>query len=95
MPSTDWGGSKVPRLRQQLEARDGRTCWLCQLPISPDDTATVDHVKPRSAYPAGTPASVVDDLSNLRLAHLSCNSRRQASTTGAPMGDLSWLPTAR
>jgi len=78
-----WGGSKVPRLRQQLVARDGLTCWRCGLPIV-GETPTVDHVKPRSA--GGT-----DDLANLRLAHHACNSSAQ-DRPQATLGSLDWMP---
>jgi 5-methylcytosine-specific restriction endonuclease McrA len=62
-----------------LRRRDGDECGICHLgmtfgtstgPLGSDDSgATVDHVLFRSA--GGS-----DDLSNLRLAHWSCNRAR-------------------
>lgn len=53
--------------------RDGWICWLCGERVDPRARgrrrATRDHVIPRSK---GGP----DALSNLRLAHFNCNTRR-------------------
>ena len=63
-----WGGRKSQRLRARVLAEYGDTCHLCGMPGA--DTA--DHVIARAA--GGT-----DDLDNLRPAHSSCNSSRQAT----------------
>lgn len=60
----------------QLMARDGSDCQICREPLDrhlqdPTDPrfVTFDHVVPRSA-------GGLDVLSNLRLAHRSCNAQR-------------------
>ncbi|MEM7285436.1 MAG: HNH endonuclease [Actinomycetota bacterium] len=69
---------------EDLAARDGWECWLCELPIDPDalvgsaERATVDHVVPRSR---GGPT----EPTNLRLAHARCNGRR-----GNDLPELIW-----
>lgn len=69
---------------EELAARDGWVCWLCELPVDPDAPAgtpgapTVDHVVPRSR--GGT-----SDPSNLRLAHRRCNGAR-----GRHLPELAW-----
>lgn len=49
-----------------LVMRDGARCYLCGQGRSSEDPFEVEHRKPRAA--GGT-----DDLSNLELAHRSCN----------------------
>lgn len=65
------------RLRRVVE-RDGWTCWLCKEGVEPFDLgvhrASVDHVLPRSMGGG-------DELSNLKLAHASCNEYRSGSKT--------------
>ena len=51
--------------------REETHCWICGEPGSPADPLTADHLL---AVAAGGPSS----RSNLRAAHLSCNSRRGA-----------------
>lgn len=69
------------RARQTVRSRDGDLCWLCDEPIDftlPEGDgmcASLDHVIPQSA--GGTWR-----LSNLRLAHKTCNGLR-----GAGWGD--------
>jgi 5-methylcytosine-specific restriction endonuclease McrA len=61
--------NRIPKLAE----RDGWACHLCGEPIDPrakgKRKATLDHVLPRSH--GGTGA-----LSNLKLAHESCNQAR-------------------
>lgn len=64
---SEWGGSRVPKLRAQVIATYGTTCHLCREPIT--GLVSVDHVITRSN--GGS-----DDLSNLRPAHESCNYSR-------------------
>lgn len=65
---------------QQLLARDGPECWLCETEIDmtlvyPNPgCATRDHVIPRSKRGS-------DALHNLKLAHKYCNEARGASIT--------------
>jgi hypothetical protein len=72
------------RLTDELAARDGWVCWLCDAPIDPSlpptfaGGATVDHVVPRSR--GGT-----NDRDNLRLAHRRCNGGR-----GSHLPELAW-----
>ncbi len=47
-------------------------CWLCGQPGS----TTVDHVIPLSLAP-----DLAEDITNLRPAHLRCNSKRGARLT--------------
>jgi hypothetical protein len=73
----------APRV-DELAARDGWVCWLCEgaidptLPANLAGGATVDHVVPRSR--GGS-----NDLANLRLAHRRCNGRR-----GSHLPELDW-----
>ena len=64
---------KSARRLLAVARRDRWICWLCGERVDPRASgkrrATRDHVIPRSK---GGP----DALSNLRLAHYSCNSRR-------------------
>lgn len=69
-----------------LIVRDGPLCWLCALPVDPDDRCpdtgaiggdhpTVDHVAAREGYWPQV-GHWLNDLENLRVAHLSCNASR-------------------
>jgi len=58
-----------------LMLRDGPSCYLCGQPDDLSDPLEVEHVKPRSA--GGS-----DALSNLALAHRSCN--RAKATHAVP-----------
>ena len=58
-------GNKV--LIEELLERDGEYCTLCGLPL--DDSVTIDHLK--AIHNGGT-----HELSNLGLAHLTCNSSK-------------------
>jgi hypothetical protein len=75
----------APRV-EELAARDGWVCWLCDGPIDPAlpstlaGGATVDHVVPRSRGGSNEPA-------NLRLAHRRCN-----GTRGNHLPELEWPP---
>lgn len=68
----------------ELAARDGWLCWLCEGEIAPDAppgspaSATVDHVVPKSR--GGR-----TELANLRLAHRRCNTVR-----GNDLPELEW-----
>jgi hypothetical protein len=59
-----------------IGTRDGWICWLCLGPVDPNENSrsrmgpTCDHIIPVSC--GGS-----NDVSNLKLAHRSCNSRRQ------------------
>lgn len=59
--------------RKRIYERDGWVCQLCDEPVDPGATdvwrPTLDHIVPRSK--GGS-----DDPSNLRLAHMWCNSVR-------------------
>lgn len=60
--------------RADIYERDEWVCQLCHEPVDPDHPerrhqASLDHIIPQS-YGGG------HDPSNLRLAHISCNSRR-------------------
>ena len=66
-----------PYTRQEIFARDGWVCGICDEPVDPDlrapdpKSASIDHVVPLSLGGDDTPA-------NVRLAHLGCNVSRGA-----------------
>lgn len=62
------GSQKAVKRRATLVKRDGVLCWICGR-FMPEEDRTFDHVIPRSK--GGTGA-----LTNLRLAHKRCNSKR-------------------
>lgn len=55
-----------------LLLRDGAVCYLCHQGEDADDPFEIEHVKPRAANGS-------DDLSNLALAHRSCNRTKGTS----------------
>jgi 5-methylcytosine-specific restriction endonuclease McrA len=59
---------KWKKLRLQVLAASD-VCWLCSRP----GADTVDHILPLALYP-----ELAHDMSNLRPAHKSCNSRKGA-----------------
>ena len=67
-----------------LGARDGWTCWVCEGDVDPDapraspSAPSIDHVVPRSKG-GGSEAT------NVRLAHRRCNGRR-----GSHLPELEW-----
>ena len=72
-----WGTRNLrKKLRKALRARDGDRCHWCNLPMlfgipirHHPMLASIEHLTPRSC--GGT-----NDLTNLALAHLACNHRR-------------------
>ena len=52
-----------------LALRDGAFCYIDGQPEDKDDPFEIEHVVPRQAGGSGD----LNDLSNLRLAHRSCN----------------------
>ena len=66
------GGRAWQRVRDAVLERDGRICWLCGQP----GANTADHVLPIAH--GGN-----DDPSNLRAAHLGCNSSRGSRGSNA------------
>jgi len=64
----------VPRV--QVFDRDAWICGICHLPVDPTlvwpngGMATIDHITPVVGGGAHT-------LANVRLAHLTCNTRRR------------------
>lgn len=60
-----------------LLMRDGATCYLDGQPPDDDDPLEIEHVIPRSA--GGT-----DDMSNLALAHRSCNRTKGTHSVASP-----------
>ena len=68
-----YGTAVWQRLRLQVIARDRGVCQLCgELIVG--ESGDVDHIIPK---PAGR-----DELSNLRLCHHACHSRRTAADCG-------------
>lgn len=69
--------SRTFRRTRRRVLREEPNCWLCLLPIDPDEkwpalmSGTVDHV-----IAIGMGGSV-EDRANMRAAHFICNSRRQ------------------
>ena len=64
-----WSGREAQRLTALTLATYGAECHLCHRP----GATTADHLIPRSY---GIAAGGVNELPNLRPAHLSCNSSR-------------------
>ena len=61
------------RTRLAVIARDGGVCQLCGLLVQGDDReAHIDHIVEKAAGGG-------EELSNLRLVHRSCHSKRHAS----------------
>jgi 5-methylcytosine-specific restriction endonuclease McrA len=58
-------------------------CALCGEP----GADSVDHIRPVSSFPAGTPASVISSPMNLQPAHLTCNVRAGAKRQPARTSD--------
>jgi 5-methylcytosine-specific restriction endonuclease McrA len=56
------------RKRQHIYERDGYTCKLCRAPLTPE-TATLDHVIPRSKGGSGA-------VNNLVTACRTCNQKK-------------------
>lgn len=77
-----WGGRKAQGLVALVLAEYGWTCWLCGGRIRPSTRPrdplgpSADHVIPRAL--GGD-----NRIENLRPAHLSCNSRRQARSASS------------
>lgn len=55
-----------------IAERDGYLCFLCSKPFNQKESPTLDHWYPKSL--GGS-----DELSNLRLAHKTCNTRKSDS----------------
>ncbi len=80
-----------PTTRYSIYHRDGWACHLCNKPVPRNlqwcnedwqpDYPTLDHIVPRSH--GGT-----DDPSNLRLAHMYCNSIRGSTPLGTTSNSL-------
>jgi 5-methylcytosine-specific restriction endonuclease McrA len=70
---------KWREIRRLVLIRDRGICWLDGLP----GANSVDHVVPREL--GGT-----DSLSNLRAAHLHCNSSRGVNAPSGPSPSREW-----
>ena len=62
--------SRFKRIRRQVLA-ESDVCWLC----GKRGADSVDHLLPLSLYP-----ELAEDITNLRPAHVSCNSKRGQGT---------------
>ena len=69
---------KWRKLRKQVLAAND-VCWLCGKP----GADTVDHVLPLSLYP-----ELAHDMSNLRPAHIACNSSKGAGANAPRVGPM-------
>ena len=58
-------------VRKQVLKSQKHICYMCKVPILLPFDLTVDHVKPKSKYP-----SLALELSNLKIACRSCNSKK-------------------
>ena len=67
--SAEWKILRVSFLRTQKKLTGHYVCYICQKAIWYD--VTVDHFKPRSKF-----SNLALEVSNLRLAHRSCNSSK-------------------
>lgn len=52
----------------ELVLRYGNKCYLCGQPFDEDDPPEIEHVVPKASRRKG-----VEDMSNKRIAHRSCN----------------------
>lgn len=69
----DIGRTTIPkRVRQAVEARDGRVCRLCGGEIPVSESVHLDHIIPFSRGGA-------DTVDNLQVAHARCNIAKGAS----------------
>lgn len=64
-----------PRIKQEVLARDGRSCGICGGEVLASEGLDIDHVIPLAR--GGT-----DDLENLQVAHASCNRSKGARLSG-------------
>jgi 5-methylcytosine-specific restriction endonuclease McrA len=64
-----WSAKQRMTRVNRLRKRDGDRCWLCHDKFTAQRPATIDHAIPKGR--GGT-----NHLSNLRLAHASCNRDR-------------------
>lgn len=75
------GGRPYNRVRHMLRKFGPHLCWICGDPINmyadkrAPESWTMDHVVPLSKAPC-----LALELTNLREAHRSCNSRKGART---------------
>jgi len=75
-----------------LAQRDGADCGICGKPVDLSftpgtpkaDRPSIDHIIPRSQCGS-------DDLSNLALAHMRCNSRRKAMPIEVARQRFNWI----
>ena len=81
-------GHQHHRTKKKLEARDGLTCRGCRREFDYDDL-TIDHVWPRK-HADTYPGDDLNELSNLQLMCITCNSRK--SDTLPPQAQMA-LPT--
>jgi Restriction endonuclease len=63
----------IPFKRRLIYERDGFRCLWCQ---RSDVPLQLDHIKPWSAFPKGTPPEVADRSDNLRTLCEDCNLAR-------------------
>jgi hypothetical protein len=71
---------KVRLTKRNIMARDG---WSCQYCGAQDRPLTIDHVVPRSRYPAGMNGQV-DSWENCVTACVQCNVRKGNRTRSRP-----------
>lgn len=58
-------------VRAELLSAPERLCGICRGPIGPEDAIHIDHIMP---FSRGGPT----DITNLQLAHMTCNIRKGA-----------------
>lgn len=51
-------------------------CGICGRMVESAAEITIDHIREVSSFPPGTPAKVISDPLNLRIAHKKCNLSR-------------------
>lgn len=84
-------GRPYRRLRVLLKAVGSNVCWLCAQPIDMDLPPrhplawSLDHAIPLSVRP-----DLALDEGNAREAHLGCNARKGARTSGGGRTSRDW-----
>jgi HNH endonuclease len=63
----------IPYKRRLIYERDGFRCLWCQRSEVP---LQLDHIKPWSSFPSGTPPEIADRSDNLRTLCEDCNADR-------------------
>ena len=82
---------RVMAAAHRRDRKRNAPCWICGQPIdytvrrsSTDEAWEGDHYHPRSTHP-----ELVNEITNIRPAHRSCNRSRQAKSGKDDLGSTS------